>query len=237
MFYLFPNLLWCRGCVDDLLYFFVHDFWFSETVNNLGHSSSLVTVIMSNTFALLLFGIQHSVMARPTFKGWFTRYIDPSIERSTYILATSAAITGMCYLWIPFGSVIWKVESEIGVYLIYAVAVFGWVFLFLATFMINHFELFGLRQTFDLMQGKLVSASTSRITGFYKIVRHPIQTGILVGLWAVPISTSSHQVFAAGMSIYIFIGLYFEEKDSIQEFGEAYVDYMKRFKRVIPFIV
>jgi protein-S-isoprenylcysteine O-methyltransferase Ste14 len=232
----------CYGAgVASLIVFilFVNDLWLPKTVNTLvkSSSSSLADVIMFNTVALLLFGIQHSVMARPAFKRWFTRFIDPSVERSTYVLATALAIAGMCYLWIPFGSVIWQVESEMGVYLIRGIAVFGWVFLFLATFMINHFELFGLRQTYDPMQGKAASSGAFKMSGFYKIVRHPIQTGVLIGVWAVPISTASHLVFAAGMSVYIFVGLYFEEKDLIQEFGETYLDYMQRVKRVIPFIL
>lgn len=230
----------CYGAgVASLIYFilFVSDLWLTNTVNTLVHSSSLAYVIGINTLALLLFGMQHSVMARPAFKRWLTRFIDPSIERSTYILATALAIGGMCHLWIPFGSVIWQVESDMGVYLIRGVAVFGWVFLFLATFMINHFELFGLRQTLDPLQGKSAPAISFKMSGFYKIVRHPIQTGVLIGVWAVPVSTASHLVFAAGITIYIFIGLYFEEKDLIQEFGETYLDYMQRVKRVIPFIV
>ena len=236
----FVYSLICYGAgVASLIYFilFVNDLWLPQTVNTVGQSHSIITVIIINVFALLLFGLQHSVTARPSFKRWLTRLIDPSIERSTYILATAFAISGMCYLWIPFGAVIWQIESEIGVYVIRAIAAFGWLFLFFATFMINHFELFGLRQTFDPMQGKSAPAATFKMSGFYKIVRHPIQTGVLIGVWAVPVSTASHLVFAAGISAYIFIGLYFEEKDLIQEFGETYLDYMQRVKRVIPFIV
>ena len=230
----------CYGAgVASLIYFilFANDLWLPKTVNTIVPSATLANVIMFNTVALLLFGIQHSVMARPAFKRWFTRFIDPSVERSTYVLATALAIGGMCHLWIPFGSAIWQVESDVGVYLIRGIAAFGWLFLFLATFMINHFELFGLRQTFDPMQGKVAPAATFKMSGFYKIVRHPIQTGVLFGIWAVPMSTASHLVFATGISVYIFIGLYFEEKDLIQEFGETYLDYMQRVKRVIPFIV
>jgi len=230
----------CYGAgVASLIYFilFVNDLWLPKTVNTIVPTATQAHVIMFNTVALLLFGIQHSVMARPAFKRWFTRFIDPSVERSTYVLGTALAIAGMCHLWIPFGSVIWHVESDVGVYLIRGMAAFGWLFLFLATFMINHFELFGLRQTFDPMQGKSAPATTFKMSGFYKIVRHPIQTGVLIGVWAVPISTASHLVFATGMSVYIFVGLYFEEKDLIQEFGETYLDYMQRVKRVIPFIL
>lgn len=229
----------CYGAgVASLVYFilFVNDLWLPQTVNTLDHSSSLMSIFIINTFALMLFGLQHSIMARAGFKRWLTSFIDPSVERSTYILATALAISGMCYLWIPFGGVIWHLESELAVYVIRGIAVFGWLFLFLATFMINHFELFGLRQTFDPMQGKTAPVASFKMSGFYKIVRHPIQTGILIGVWAVPLSTTSHLVFAVGISVYIFIGLHFEEKDLIREFGETYLDYMQRVKRVIPFV-
>lgn len=233
------SLICYAAGVASLMYFilFVNDLGLPQTVNSIEQSPSLAAVITINIFALLLFGIQHSVMARPAFKRWFTRFIDPSIERSTYVLATALAIIGMCYLWIPFGSIIWQIESEMGVYVIRGIAAFGWLFLFLATFMINHFELFGLRQTFDPMQDKTVPVTTFRVSGFYQFVRHPIQTGLLIGVWAVPTSTTSHLVFAAGISAYIFIGLYFEEKDLIAEFGQTYLDYMDRVKRVIPFII
>jgi protein-S-isoprenylcysteine O-methyltransferase Ste14 len=230
----------CYGAgVASLIYFilFVNDLWLPKTVNTLVPFSSWVDVIMYNTFSLFLFGIQHSVMARPAFKRWFIRFIDPSVERSTYVFATALTIAGMCYLWTPFGSVIWQVESEIGLYFVRGVAVFGWGILFLATFMINHSELLGLRQTYDPMQGQSVSSATFKMSGFYKIVRHPIQTGMLIGVWAVPISTASHLVFATGISTYIFVGLYFEEKDLVKEFGETYLAYIKRVKRVIPFII
>jgi protein-S-isoprenylcysteine O-methyltransferase Ste14 len=174
----------CYGAGGALIYFilFVNDLWMLHTVNSIVSSAYLVTVIVINTFALLLFGLQHSVMAGPSFKRWSTHFIDPSIERSTYVLATAVAIGGMCYLWIPFGSVIWQVESEMGAYVIRGIAVFGWLFLFVATFMINRFELFGLRQTFDPLQGKSAPTATFKMSGFYKIVRHPIQTGVLIGI-------------------------------------------------------
>lgn len=225
--------------VASLVYFilFVNDFCLAHTVNSIGQSKSLTTVIITNTIALLLFAVQHSVMARPSVKSWLTGFIDPSIERSTYILATALAIGGMCYLWIPFGSVVWQVESEVGIMLIRCIAIFGWGFLFLATFMINHCELFGLRQSFAPIQGKAAADPVFKVSGFYKIVRHPIQTGILIGIWAVPLATTSHLVFSTGITIYIFVGLHFEEKDLIKAFGDRYCIYMQSVKRVIPFIL
>ena len=121
-------------------------------------------------------------------------------------------------------------RSEMGVYVIRSITALGWLFLFLAIFMINHFELFGLRQIFAPIQGKPTPAATFKISGFYKIVRHPIQTGILIGAWAAPVSTASHLVFAACISAYLFIVLDFEEKDLIKEFADTYLDYMQRLK-------
>lgn len=222
-----------------MIYFilFVSDVWLVQTVNSVTQSVSFVSVVIVNVFALLLFGLQHSIMARPSFKRWLVKVIDPSIERSTYILGTALAIWAMCYLWIPFGDVIWHFETEIAVFMIRSVAIFGWLFLFLATFMINHFELFGLTQSYAPMHGNTAPSVAFKISGFYKIVRHPIQTGVLIGIWAVPLATTSHIVFATGISIYIFVGLHFEEKDLIREFGDVYLNYMQQVKRVIPFIL
>jgi protein-S-isoprenylcysteine O-methyltransferase Ste14 len=224
--------------VASLLYFiaFVNDLYLPKTVNTFSEIPSAPAAILINLFALSLFGLQHSIMARGTFKHWLTRFIHPSIERSSYVLGTTLAIGAMCWLWVPFGPVVWQVESEGMIILIRSIALFGWGFLLLATFMLNHFELFGLSQTFKPMLGKKPSEKCFKTPGFYKFVRHPIQTGVLIGMWAVPVSTLSHLFFAGGMTLYIFIGLYFEEKDLQREFGDTYKDYMARVKRLIPFI-
>lgn len=238
-FFCFIYSLICYAAgVASLIYFifFVNDMFLGKTVNTLVDIDSLLQTVLTNVLAISLFGIQHSVMARASFKQWLVQYIHPSMERSTYVLSTALVIVGMCYLWVPFGTVIWNIDSEMTALLIRSVAVFGWAFLLIATFMLNHSELFGLSQTFNLLTGKPMVDSQFRTPGFYRIVRHPIQTGVLIGMWAVPVSTTSHLLFAGGITIYIFIGLYFEEKDLIQEFGASYVKYMKRVKRLIPFV-
>ncbi|MFT5717820.1 MAG: protein-S-isoprenylcysteine O-methyltransferase Ste14 [Oleiphilaceae bacterium] len=235
----FVYSLFCYAVgVASLLYFiaFVNDLYLPKTVNTLSEIPSVPVAILINLFALSLFGLQHSIMARRTFKHWLTRFIHPSIERSSYVLGTTLAIGAMCWLWVPFGPFVWQVESEGMIILIRSIALFGWGFLLLATFMLNHFELFGLSQTFNPMLGKKPPEKCFKTPGFYKLVRHPIQTGILIGMWAVPVSTLSHLFFAGGMTLYIFIGLYFEEKDLKGEFGDTYKDYMARVKRLIPFI-
>ncbi|MDF1643301.1 MAG: isoprenylcysteine carboxylmethyltransferase family protein [Pseudomonadales bacterium] len=233
------SLICYAAGVASLIFFifFVNDIFLGKTVNTLVDIESPLQAVLINVLAISLFGIQHSVMARASFKQWLTQYIHPSMERSTYVLSTALVIVGMCYLWVPFGSVIWNVDSEMVALIIRSVAVLGWAFLLIATFMLNHFELFGLSQTFNLLTGKPKAKSQLRMPGFYRIVRHPIQTGVLIGMWALPASTTSHLLFAGGITIYIFVGLYFEEKDLVQEFGGSYVKYMKRVKRVIPFVV
>tara|TARA_R110001592_G_scaffold58801_2_gene177994 strand:+ start:707 stop:1444 length:738 start_codon:yes stop_codon:yes gene_type:complete len=237
LYFVYSLICYAAG-VASLLYFiaFVNDLYLPKTVNTLSEIDSVPAAILINLFALSLFGLQHSIMARGAFKHWLTRFIHPSLERSNYVLGTTLAIGAMCWLWVPFGPVIWQVESEALVILIRSIALFGWGFLLLATFLLNHFELFGLSQTFNPIIGKKPPEKCFKTPGLYKFVRHPIQTGVLIGMWAVPVSTLSHLLFAGGMTLYIFIGLYFEEKDLQREFGETYKDYMARVKRLIPFI-
>jgi methanethiol S-methyltransferase len=235
--FLYSLICYAAG-VASLLYFiaFVNDLYLPKTVNSLSEIDSVAGAIVINLFALSLFGLQHSIMARGAFKQWLTRFIHPSIERSSYVLGTTIAIGAMCWLWVPFGPVVWNVESEPMIILIRSIALFGWSFLLVATFLLNHFELFGLSQTFNPLLGKASPEKSFKTPGFYKFVRHPIQTGVLIGMWAVPVSTLSHLCFAGGMTLYIFIGLYFEERDLQREFGKTYLDYMARVKRLVPFI-
>ena len=235
--FIYSLLCYALG-VASLLYFmaFVNDVLLSKTVNTLVEPESVTLAVLVNLFAISLFGLQHSVMARGSFKRWLTKVLHPTMERSTYVLATAVAIAAMGYLWVPFGSVVWQVESETAVFIIRAVAVFGWAFLLLASFMLDHFELFGISQTFMPLRGKPMPTTRFKTPGFYKVVRHPIQTGVLIGMWAVPVATTSHLFFAGGMTVYIVVGLYFEEKDLIREFGQTYRDYMLKVKRVIPFL-
>lgn len=232
------SLICYAAGVLSLIYFilFVSDLFLPQTVNTYSEGSASFSVLLINVFAISIFGLQHSVMARASFKHWLSRVIDPSMERSTYILFTAIAIIAMCLLWVPVGPVVWQLESDALVFAIRGIALFGWTFLLLATFMINHFELFGLSQTFNPMVGKATTERGFKTTGFYKIVRHPIQTGVLIGMWAVPVSTLSHLLFASGITLYILVGLYFEEKDLVREFGVTYREYRVRVKRLIPFV-
>lgn len=238
IFYFIYSLICYAAGVASLIYFilFVNDLLLRKTVNTVVETNSVPVAILINLFAVSLFGLQHSVMARGAFKHWLVRFIHPSMERSTYVLASALAIAAMCWLWIPFGSIVWQVKSQEITISIRAFAFFGWGFLLAASFLLNHFELFGLSQTFNPLRGSASPGKGFKTPGLYKIVRHPIQTGVLIGMWAVPVSTVSHLFFAGSMTLYILVGLYFEEKDLVREFGATYLDYMKRVKRLIPFV-
>lgn len=189
-----------------------------------------------NLSLVSLFGIQHSVMARKTFKAWSKQYIDPSIERATYCLATAAVLIIMVFFWQPMAGELWSLEAGYAIAMVRVVGVVGWLVLLVATFQLDHFELFGVRQTYALLRRQPILAQHFKTPGLYRLVRHPIQLGVLIGVWAVPAATLGHFVFAASISVYIFIGLYFEEKDLIAEFGESYREYKRRVAKLIPFL-
>lgn len=221
-----------------LTYFilFMSDMFIPGTAISRAVELPLVSALLVNFVLLLLFGLQHSVMARPKFKQWLKQHMDPSIERATYCLATGIILGFMCCTWAATSGMVWSIESPALVIATRVFGAFGWLILLLATFNIDHFELFGLRQVYSQFTGKPMPTMTFKMAGLYKWVRHPIQTGLLIGMWSVPQSSSTHFIFASGMTVYIFIGLYFEEKDLIREFGDTYRNYIKRVGKVIPFV-
>jgi methanethiol S-methyltransferase len=221
-----------------LTYFilFISDLFIPITVNSVPFDVSTITAFSINMGLLLLFGLQHSVMARPKFKQWLKSYMDSSIERATYCLGTGLVLGFMCCMWQAIPGVVWSVDSALAAGIIRGIAAIGWTILLIATFNIDHFELFGLRQVYSKFVGKAMPHMVFKMAGLYKWVRHPIQTGLLIGMWAVPEASSGHLMLAGGMTVYIFIGLYFEEKDLIKEFGQTYRDYKKKVGKVIPFI-
>jgi len=188
-----------------------------------------------NIGLLLLFGLQHSIMARPSFKAALTKILPVSWERSTYVLATAIVFLAIVQYWQPMNAVIWVVENQAARTVINTLYYFGWVVSLLATYLLNHFHLFGLQQTF--LAGNADAGSKEFKTPFlYKIVRHPIQTGVVIAMLAAPDMTTGRALLAVGMLLYIAIGLYFEERDLIDEFGDTYKDYKRRVPGVIPFI-
>jgi methanethiol S-methyltransferase len=191
--------------------------------------------LLINAGLLALFAIQHSVMARPAFKKWWTRIVPEPIERSTYVLFASVCLIILFYYWQPLGGVVWQIDSEPVQLLLQALSLVGFLIVLLSTFQINHFDLFGLRQVWLYLQGKPYSAIAFRIPFFYQYVRHPLYFGFLVGFWATPLMTTAHLFFAVMTTAYIFIAIQFEERDLIKQFGTSYLHYKSRLPMIFPF--
>ncbi len=183
---------------------------------------------------LALFAVQHSVMARKGFKAWWTRIVPPVVERSIYVLASSLVLGALCWHWQLIEGVVWSVKDPAAVIAIQTVFWLGWGILLLATFLINHFELFGLRQVFAQLMGARIPEQEFRTPFLYKHVRHPIYTGFVLSFWATPEMTLGHLLFAAGGTGYILVGAWFEERDLIAHFGDRYRDYREQVGMLFP---
>ena len=183
---------------------------------------------------LALFEVQHSLMARPFFKRWWTRVVPKSVERSTYVLFASSALLLLFWQWRPVVDTMWLVENPNGVLALDAVSWLGWGILFAATFMINHFELFGLRQVWARLRGRSLPQGEFKTPLLYRYVRHPIYLGFLLAFWATPWMTVGHFVFAGMATLYILVGIAFEEHDLVDQFGEQYVHYRAQVGMLLP---
>lgn len=183
---------------------------------------------------LVLFAAQHSGMARPAFKRVLTRFIAPEIERSTYVLASSFALIVLFAFWQPLGGVIWDVSDPLGRAILYALFVFGWSLVLVATFLINHFDLFGLRQVWLALIGRRYTPVPFRTPGLYRLVRHPLYVGWLFAFWCTPRMTSAHLLFAMVTTAYILVAIQFEERDLVNTLGEDYRRYRKHVPMLIP---
>lgn len=196
--------------------------------------NSLNIALLINVILIIVFASQHSIMARTWFKNAINKYISPAAERSTYALMSGLSLWLIVYFWQPIDGTLWHIESNLISSIIIMLFCFGWIFSALATFIINHFELFGLQQVYL----NLVNKETPQINFaeklFYRFIRHPIQLGILIGIWATPVMTYGHFTLSALFTIYIFIGLYFEEKDLVNALGDVYIDYKQRIGMVFP---
>jgi protein-S-isoprenylcysteine O-methyltransferase Ste14 len=197
--------------------------------------TSLLTAIAVDAALLLLFALQHSIMARPAFKVAWTRIIPAHLERSTYVLLASLCLVLLMWQWKPIGGLIWSTENETVKGILFALAMMGWGIVFVSTFLINHFDLFGLRQVWFYFQGKTYAQLPFRIPALYRIVRHPLYLGFLVAFWATPVMTVAHLLFALLTTGYILAAIRFEEKDLVDEFGVRYSDYKKEVPMILPF--
>jgi len=180
-----------------------------------------------------LFALQHSVMARPAFKQWWTRVVPEPAERSTYVVATAAVLALMFWRWQPIPGTVWHVDSAVGNVTLQGLFWLGWVIVFASSFMINHFDLFGLRQVHMRLKGRPYQPVPFVQMAFYRFVRHPLMLGILMGCWATPSMSAGHLLFAAAATVYVFIGIAFEERDTRRFLGETY----ERYRRETPMLV
>ena len=212
---------------------FVGNFAVPRSID-VGPPAPFVEALLVDLVLLGLFAVQHSVMARPWFKRAWTRVVSASIERSTYVLLASLVLLLLYAEWRPITALVWKVENPVGVALLGAAFWFGWGVLFVSTFLINHFELFGLRQVFARLTGGEIPSPVFRSPLLYRHVRHPIYLGFLIAFWSSPRMTAGHLVFSLGMTGYILLGIRLEEHDLTELFGEQYRRYKARVGMLFP---
>ena len=199
-----------------------------------GAAGPLLQSVIVDATLIALFAIQHSVMARQGFKRWWTRIVPASVERSTYVLFTSFALLLLYWQWQPIPALVWTVHNPTAGTVLDGVFWLGWVVLVTSTFLISHFELFGLSQVFSRLFGKRLSDAKFRAPLFYRRVRHPIYLGVLLAVWATPVMTFGHLLFAGVITGHILIGIQLEERDLIQQFGDRYRRYRQRASMLIP---
>jgi len=211
---------------------FLGNLWVPKAIDS-PREVSMGSALLVNLALLGLFAVQHSVMARPAFKRWWTRFIPQSAERSTYVLFSSVALIVLFWFWQPMGGVIWEMQSDTGVNIMYGLYAAGWALLLYCTFLIDHFDLFGLRQVWLQLVGRAYTSPDFKTPWLYRQVRHPLYIGWLMIIWATPTMSVAHLVFAIMSTAYILVAIRFEERDLIDAHPE-YADYRKRVPMLVP---
>lgn len=221
----FGTILYAMGFVGNLVV--------PKTIDS-KPAAPLASAILVNAALLLLFAVQHSTMARPAFKRWWTTVVPEHLERSTYVLLASLCLMLLMWKWQPIGGVVWTTENSVAKTVLFITYLLGWAIVFVATFLINHFDLFGLRQVWLYAKGKPYTTLPFRIPVFYRFVRHPLYLGFLIAFWSTPVMTIAHLLFAVLTTSYILIAIRFEERDLQVHFGKKYHVYKMLVPMILP---
>ena len=199
-----------------------------------GTAVPLAEALIVNIGLMSLFAIQHSVMARKGFKRWWTQYVPKPVERSTYVLIASLLLDLLFWQWRLIPDVVWQVTEPNIAMAITGLSLAGWTLVFASTFLINHFELFGVHQVVNHLVGREMTPARFRTPLLYKVVRHPLYLGFIIAFWSAPVMTVGHMLFAAVTTAYILVGILLEERDLVGQFGEDYQRYRERVSMLIP---
>jgi protein-S-isoprenylcysteine O-methyltransferase Ste14 len=212
---------------------FVTDLFVPRSVDR-GPLAPPLLAAVTNLSLIALFAAQHSLMARSGFKQWLTRYLPVAVERSTFVLATSLVLGALCYFWRPLPEIVWQVESTLLAGLLWTVCAAGWLLVFASSCMIDHCDLFGLRQAWLHFRLHEYTHPPFVVRWVYKYVRHPLMLGVLLGVWSSPTMTQGHLLLAVGLSVYILIGIGYEERDLVRYLGMPYRKYQQTVPRLFP---
>jgi methanethiol S-methyltransferase len=242
-----PVLLWLLtlvyGIVCHLIFLltflyaigFVGNLFVPKGIDS-GRQTSFAEALAVNLPLLGLFAVQHSIMARPAFKRWWNRLVPPPVERSTYVLVSSLLLALLFWQWSPMPRPVWEAQQPVVIGAMWGLFGAGWLVVLISTFLIDHFDLFGLRQVFLYAAGRPYSPPPFRTPALYRVVRHPLLLGFLIAFWATPVMTEGHLLFAVLTTAYILIGIQLEERDMRAAFGGTYDEYRQQVSMIIPWI-
>jgi protein-S-isoprenylcysteine O-methyltransferase Ste14 len=239
-----PKFFFAYGVLAHAMFLGVYA-WMAVFVGNLNFGLPIPTIdgprtsplgiaIAIDVLLIALFGVQHSVMARPTFKRWWTQFIPPAIERSTYVMLSNVLMILLMWQWQPLGGMVWDVRHPIGRTALYGLFAVGWLMVPAVSLLINHFDLFGTRQVYLHLRGQEYTHAPFRTPLLYRVVRHPLYVGWLTAFWATPTMSVTHLLFALGMSAYILIAIPLEERNLLEHFGPKYAEYRRNVGALIP---